>query len=99
MGTDSRQRRPGIANSTAKFETDYASESFSSTHLSYGASIGQKMGIGAIEVLYMRYPDVQVSRQEFQDSFLSGEGVDRTGVTVTRRLTSEILAVGYVFNF
>ena len=91
--------RLGVANSTADFETDYASESFSSTHLSYGLSIGQQFGIGALELLYMRYPDVQVSRKQFEDTFLSGEGDTRNGVTVARRLTSEILAVGYIFKF
>lgn len=91
--------RFGIANSTADFETDFASKSFSSTHLSYGLSIGQKFGIGAFELLYMRYPDVKVSRQEFRDAFYSGEKFDRTGATVARRLTLEILAVGYVFSF
>ncbi len=93
--------RFGIASSTAKFETDFASESYSSTHLSYGFSLGQEFGIGSLEFTYMRYPDVQVSRQDFEEVFMpeGGTGDNRTGVTVARRLTHEILAIGYIFKF
>lgn len=90
--------RFGIANSTAEFTTDFASESYSSTHLSYGLSIGQQFGIGSLELLFMHYPDVQVGRGKFQSVFYGADG-SHTGVTVRRRMNLELLSVGYVFTF
>lgn len=90
--------RFGIGNSTAEFKTDFATESYSSTHLSYGASVGQQFGIGSLELLFMHYPDVEISRQKFEGVFYSADGTN-TGVTVRRRCNNEILSVGYVFTF
>jgi hypothetical protein len=91
--------RVGFAKADAIFETDFANATFSSVDLSYGLSIGQKLGsLGSVELMYMRYPDIKVSRQKFAEDFGSTSPyTDRT--TVRRDLTAELLAVGYVFQF
>ena len=91
--------RVGVANASVKFETDYASKTFDSTHLSYGFSVGQQFGMGYFELIYMRYPDIEVNQPEFRDAFLFGEGDNQAGVIVRRRITSETMGIGYIFKF
>ncbi len=91
--------RLGIGKADATFETDFANVTNSTTNLSYGLSIGQKLGpLGSVELMYMRYPDIKVSRQKFAEDF-SSNVPDNDYTTVRRELTAEVLAVGYVFQF
>lgn len=91
--------RIGFGKADATFETDFANATFSSVDLSYGVSIGQKMGsLGSVELMYMRYPDIKVSRQKFKEDFGSTAPFNDY-TTVRRDLTAEVLAVGYVFQF
>lgn len=95
--------RLGLAVSNAKFETDAANQSYSDFGISYGISIGQKFGIGALEILYMRYPDLKVSKPEFASRFDSGAALnvngEKSNVTISRDLSNEVFSVGYVFTF
>jgi hypothetical protein len=89
----------GIGQATAAFDTDFANVTFSSMDLSYGVAVGQKLGsLGSVELTYMRYPDIKVSRQKFADDFRSTPAYD-SYTTVRRDLTLEVLMVGYVFQF
>lgn len=92
--------RLGIGKADATFETDFANATFSSLSLSYGVSIGQKLGsLGSVELTYMRYPDIKVSRQKFAEDFGSTIPANNDRTTVRRDLRAEVLAVGYVFQF
>lgn len=91
--------RLGFGKADATFETDFANATYSSVDLSYGVSIGQKLGsLGSVELMYMRYPDIKVSRQKFAEVFGSTYPI-QDATTVRRDLTAELLAVGYVFQF
>jgi len=91
--------RFGFAKSQANFEADFASESFSTTGLSFGAAIGQKLGsIGSVELSYMRYPDIKVDKDQFNQSFKSSPAYN-SGVSISRTLSFQSITIGYVFEF
>lgn len=91
--------RAGVAQSIANFDSPVASASFSATGLSFGAAIGQKLGsLGSVELTFMRYPEIKVSRQKFASDFSSTLPY-HSYTTVRRDLNLEVLMVGYVFQF
>lgn len=90
--------RFGVGTSMAKFTTDFADESYTTTHLAYGLSVGQQFGLGSFELIFMHYPDIRISRPDFQEVFYGADG-SHTGVTVRRNVNNEFLGVGYLFTF
>lgn len=85
--------RLGLGRSTADFETTYATASESSVYASWGLSVGHKVGPGAVEFMYMRYPDVEIDRAQFKETFNSGD------YTISRDLTFETLTLAYIYTF
>lgn len=87
--------RLGFGRSTAKFQSDAdGSVSESSVYASWGASVGQKLGPGHIEFMYMRYPDVKMDRVKFASTFNRG-----SSALISRDLTFETLTVAYIYTF
>lgn len=89
----------GLGFAMADIETDESSETFSRAGISYGISVGREMGPGALEFMYMRYPDISVERSSFQDTFALASAGNESSVQTRRRLKYNVLSVGYVYNF
>ncbi|HEY9032790.1 MAG TPA: outer membrane beta-barrel protein [Pseudomonadales bacterium] len=86
----------GLGISNIDVETNAASDTYSKFGYSYGIAVGQKLGIGSLEITYMRYPDVSISNSEFGDTFDTGTA---STLTISRYLRHEIFSFGYVFSF
>lgn len=98
LGTEAYVKaRLGVGVSSAKFKTGNASQEFSNFGVSYGISVGQKFGPGALEFMYMRYPDVKVSASKFSQRF----DVLPTGSHFSPKRVQQIqyFTIGYVYSF
>lgn len=93
----------GLGYAMADIETDESSKTFSRIGITYGISVGREMGPGSLEFMFMRYPDISVSRSSFQDAFplLSDPAnpLIESSVQTRRHLKYNVLSVGYIYNF
>ncbi len=78
----------------------------STAGLGYGFAIGQKIFAGAIEIMYTRYPDVDLSAaqrlQNFEYDLLPGEeggGFQDAQLRLDNKATLEALSLGYIYTF
>lgn len=86
---------------STKLDFSDVNVSSSGTGLSYGISLGQKIFGGALEITYMRYPDVKLEQadrtipieMEFENTIQSGV------LMLDKRIEYESLTFGYVYSF
>lgn len=95
----------GFASTAADF-TAYASDtsySPSTGSVSYGVRVGSRVGPGAVEFMWMQYPDLKFATNDFQDATSVGNtnplGEPLGGITVKRRISTSVLSVGYSYTF
>lgn len=95
----------GLGQSRGDFSAPRTNTEFSGSDVSYsyGLKVGYTVGPGAVELMYMRYPDLKVPRAKFANETSAGNfdanGVNMGGVYLSRRMTTEILAFGYNYTF
>lgn len=104
--------RLGLGMTSLKFETDNDSASYSKFSYSYGVAVGmQAGGIGAFEIMYMRYPDVSIDKQDFRETFALAcgsqdpstagcvPGGQDSVLDLARHVKHEVFSFGYTFQF
>lgn len=101
----------GVGQSTGDFTAPKTQTEYSGSEVSYsyGLKVGYTVGPGAVEFMYMRYPDLKVPRAEFAQQSSAGNTIadpndpnnvtNLGGVNLSRRMTTEILAFGYNYTF
>lgn len=95
----------GVGQSRGDFTAEKSQTEYSGSDVSYsyGLKVGYRVGPGAVEFMYMRYPDLKVPTYEFAQQSSVGNndanGDNMGGVNLSRRMTTEVLAFGYNYTF
>lgn len=90
----------GLASSSFDVSGD-VSLSESAGNYSYGIAFGQKIFGGALEIMYMRYPDVKLEDENRSHDFTIdyGSGPKNSSIRFNKRIKFETLSFGYVYSF
>jgi hypothetical protein len=95
----------GFASTAGDFtaETTGTSYSPSTGSVSYGIRVGSRVGPGAVEFMWMRYPDLKFEGDDFYNATSVGNvaplGANLGGINVKSRISTEVLSVGYSYTF
>lgn len=95
----------GVGSTAADFSAEKSGVDYSpsGTSYSYGVRLGAAIGPGAFEIMYMRYPDIQFSKNDFASATSVGNvdsgGDNLGGIRLGRRLATEVISIGYRYTF
>lgn len=95
----------GLGVNITEFKTSAANEELTDFGLAAGLAVGQQFGPGAIEFMYMRYPDTRISSSKVDRRFNSSSGqvehsgLDNSNLSMSSKQKLEFFSIGYVYTF
>lgn len=93
----------GLGVNITEYKTSAANEKLTDFGLAAGLAVGQKLGPGAVEFMYMRYPDTRISNSKVNTRFNGAEinqgGHERSNLSMSSKQKLEFFSIGYVYTF
>lgn len=93
----------GLGVNITEYKTSAANEKLTDFGLAGGIAVGQKLGPGAIEFMYMRYPDTRINNSKVNRRFNTAEtaqgGHENSHLSMSSKQKLEFFSVGYIYTF
>lgn len=93
----------GLGVNMTEYKTSAANEKLTDFGLAAGLAVGQKIGPGAIEFMYMRYPESRISESKVNKRFNGAEsmqgGHEKSKLSMSSKQKLEFFSIGYIYTF